>query len=34
MHMQTIKQSIHTVNLESTVKFKNPYMKFKTKLKI
>jgi len=31
MHVQTIK-SMHTIRLKITVKFKNPSMKFKTKL--
>jgi hypothetical protein len=30
MHIQTIKQNIHTIILKSTGKFKNLSMKFKT----
>ena len=33
MHIQTIKQNMHTIFLKSTVIFKNLSMKFKTKLK-
>jgi hypothetical protein len=32
MHIQTIKQNMHTIILKSTGKFKNLSMKFKTKL--
>jgi hypothetical protein len=33
MNLQIIKQCMHPINVKSAVKFKNPSMKFKTKLK-